>query len=209
MVTLSPEDILEIQDGGIDYYGKPLEKNGWGPRTAWWYGILSLPVQRRLIVCKALQYYASGKVVDDGNNRGEWPDKFLKPAGLIGEPWCVAMTSYILRNEAWFEEDVWPYHTSTLHLIEWARKHDRIVKEPLPGDLVAFMHNDTEGHTEINLSTNINWVLDVGGNLSNTVKVGKRAKAGLTFIRTVDVEGSKLACPPLEGILNLDGTRTR
>lgn len=208
MIPYDNEDILEIQEGGIDYYGEPLKKDGWGPRTAWWAGILSLPVQRRLIVCAALKYYKLG-IKDDGNNRGHWPDEFLKPAGLIGKPWCVAMTSYILRNEAWFTEDVWPYHTSTLKLIEWAEKNNRVVKEPLPGDLSCFMHNETEGHTDINLATNKYWVLNVGGNLSNTVKVGKRARDGLTFIRTVDVEGSKLACPPLESVLNLDGTRTR
>ena len=209
MVLLSNEEILQVQENGIDYFGKPLEKNGWGPRTAWWYGILSLPEQRRRGIRRVLELYQSGKVYDDGNNRGEWPDKVLKPAGLIGLPWCVAFTSWILRNECWLDESEWPYHTSTLHLLEWAEKHNRIVTEPLPLDIACFMHNDTEGHTEFSLACNKNWTLDAGGNIGNKLQVGKRARAGLTFIRTIPVEPSPLACPPLEGILNLDGTKTR
>lgn len=208
-MLLSHEEILAIQEDGIDYFGEPLVKDGnWGPRTEWWYGILSLPEERRRGIRKLLELYKSGKVIDDGNNRGEWPDKVLKPAGLVGQPWCVAFTSWILRHECWIDESEWPYHTSTLKLIAWAEKNGRVVMDPLPLDLICFMHNDTEGHTEFNLACNKNWVLDAGGNLKNKLLVGKRARAGLTFIRTFKTE-NRLSCPPLEGVLNLDGTRTR
>lgn len=211
MTQFTPAQILEIQATGIDWYGEPLKVDGaWGPRTAWWAGILSLPEQRQKIVRTCLGYYKKGIKEDEGRpNQGEWVDRFNEP-GRLGpaQPWCVAFTSYVLR-ECWFEEDVWPYHMSTKYLLEWAHGNGRMTKDPLPGDLACFMHDQDKGHTEFNLAISPLWTLDCGGNVGNQIQVGKRARDGILFVRTVDHEGSRLVMPPLEKMLNLDGTRTR
>lgn len=206
---MTVEQIKAIQEGGFDWHGQPLNVDGvWGPKTAWWAGIKSQPWQRQSIVVTMAGYYRDKKGEDPGRpNRGLWVDKVVEPGGIgFGHPWCIALTSHVMRM--FYEPSEWPYHMSTLKLIEWARKEGRIVKDPKPGDIACFMRTSTEGHGEFVFASNQNWVLDCGGNIGNKVQVGKRARDGLTFIRTIDDEVS-LSCPPLEGMLNLDGTGTR
>lgn len=206
---MTPAQIKEIQQDGYDWHGQPLVEDGqWGPRTAWWAGIRSLPVERQALILMMLGFYRD-KRGEDGilPNRGEWLDPIVEAGGMgLGHPWCIALISHVMRH--FYTAAEWPYHMSTLKLIEWARKTGRIVKEPKPGDIVAFMYDSEKGHGEFNLAANQHWVLDIGGNIGNKVQVGKRARDGLTFIRTFD-EQVPLTCPPLEGILNLDGATTR
>lgn len=215
-LNLTHEQIIQIQTGGIDWNGAPLDQpqpDGiWGPKTAWWAGILTLPFQREKIIRTCLKYYHDDTREDAGRpNRGTVIDSFEKPAGLLGEPWCIMFTSKVLR-ECYFDPDVWPYHTSAYGLIEWAKKTHRVVKDPLPGDLFAFLHLDDpkhSGHGGIVLAADALWIADCDGNVGDRVRVGRRARDGLTFIRTVDDVGPQLVMPPRDKLDNLDGTRTR
>lgn len=211
--NLAHEQIIQIQTGGIDWNGVSLEVDGkWGDKTAWWAGILTLPFQRQKIIRTCLEYYHKDTREDAGRpNRSTVVDSFEKPAGLLGEPWCVMFTSKVLR-ECFFDESVWPYHTSAYGLLEWAKKTNRVVKDPLPGDLFAFLHLDDpkhSGHGGIVLAADALWIADCDGNVGDRVRVGRRARDGLTFIRTVDPVGPQLVMPPREKLDNLDGSRTR
>jgi hypothetical protein len=212
---MNSEQIKAIQAGdgphrpGIDWNGKPLSIDGvWGPKTAWWAGILSLPVQRQNIVRIALSH--NGKKEDAGRpNRSVWIDSIQKPAGIgVGNPWCALFLSNVLR-EAGLED--WPYHAKVSYLIEWARKEGRITTSPLPGDIFGFLYNEMEkdspGHCGGVLASDALWQISVEGNVGDSVKVGKRARQGLTFIRTVPDVREVLAMPPLKDFVNLDGTR--
>lgn len=209
MVTAAPllsrEEVKAIQEGGIDWFGEDLLIDGvWGSKTAWWAGIKGLPEARQEIVRRGLSYYRRKVQENPGQpNRGPWVDAFLQPGGAgLGLPWCIAFTSYVLR-EAKVD---WPiYHLSALNLLAWAKKEERIVNDPLPGDLFAFMHNSTEGHGGIVLGCDANWICDVDGNVGNRVAVGKRARDGLTFIRTVVNPGFPLVMPPTDKLTILDG----
>lgn len=209
-MTLDEEQIRHIQTTGIDWYGLPLVVDGkWGPKTAWWAGITTLPTLRQSIVQTVLKYKAMGVKEEGGANHGPWVDKFLAPAKLIGEPWCVSFTSYVLREVGMSD---WPYHTSAYGLINWAKQTGRVVKTPLPGDLFAFLHDShavgfTPGHGGTVLASDSNWIADCDGNVGNAVDVGKRAIQGLTFIRTVDDAAFPLTMPT--DLRMLDGSGTR
>jgi hypothetical protein len=211
-MILDRQQILSVQEDGIDWNGKPLVKDAdYGPRTRWWHGISTLPCQRQLIVRTFLKY--NGRKEDTGKpNRSEWLDEIQKPGGLgVGNPWCIAFISHVMRE---CSVD-WPlYHMSAWAMIEWAKQNGRITENPLPGDLFAFLYNPeaigfTPGHGGGILATNADWVCDADGNVGDSVCVGKRARQGLTFIRTVDSEDPPLTMPPLKDLTFLDGARTR
>jgi hypothetical protein len=207
---LSREEVKAIQAGsdnvpGIDWFGEPLLVDGnWGPKTAWWAGIQQLEMTRQCIVRIALEHYRLKRSEDKGRpNRGGWVDEIVKPGGIgLGHPWCAAFVANVLQ-EAGAD---WPlYHMSAYKILEWAKATGRIVKDPLPGDVFAFMHNQTEGHVGIVLACDLNWICDVDGNVGNKVSVGKRARDGLTFIRTVSNSRFPLVMPPTDKLLILDG----
>lgn len=207
-MTLSKTEIEKIQSTGIDWFGQPLKVDGiTGPKTEWWAGILSLHPTRVQIIKTALEYYRRGVKEEGGPNRGKWVDAFQEPAGIgLGNPWCIAFTSFVLVNDCGL---TWPYHMSAYQLIAWAKATGRVVQDPLPGDLFAFTYPDSkthEGHGGIVLAANADWIADCDGNVGNAVGVGKRARRGLTFIRTVPVVSAP-TMPTLADLPMLDGTR--
>lgn len=208
---LNTQQITALQAEGIDWLGKPLKVDGqWGPRTAWWAGIDALSKPRQRIVQIALGYFSQGVKEDVGRpNRGEWVDRFLKPGGIgTGQPWCAAFSSYVLREAG---VDCPVYHLSAYGLIQWGKTEGQTTKDPLPGDRFAFLHDPsvkgfTQGHVGIVTGSDANWVSTVEGNVGDSTAVGKRARDGLTFIRSVD-DLPVITLPT--GLTNLDGSRTR
>lgn len=208
-MTLTEQEIRSIQVGGIDWYGNPLKMDGkYGPKTAWWRGITTLSDKRQTVIKIGLGYHAigAGENTDMGPNRGTFPDSVLKPAGLIGKPWCVAFCSYVLRKS----NVDWPvYLVSTYRLHEWAQANNRIVKDPLPGDIMGFFHDAKPGDTQVNghgefvIATDNEWVYDFGGNIGDMVRVGRRARHdGMFFVRTVEENKPTLTCPT--GLMRID-----
>lgn len=211
-MILDREQVKEIQLRGIDWTGKKLKVDGdYGPKTQWWHGISTLPPMRQDLTCTALFY--NGKKEDTGRpNRSLWLDEIQAPGGLgVGNPWCIAFVSYVMRS---CNAD-WPiYHMSAYAMLQWAKAEGRITTDPLPGDIFAFLYDPTAkgftpGHGGFVLAANEDWIADIDGNVGDSVKVGKRARQGLTFIRTVPDERPKLIMPPLTELTDLDGSRTR
>lgn len=203
---LSREAVKLIQAEGIDWFGEPLLADGdWGPKTAWWAGISDLPEVRQRIVRIALEHYRQKRGEDKGRpNRGDWVDEIVKPGHIgVGHPWCAAFVSNVLQQAG----ADWPiYHMSALKIITWGKSTGRIVKDPQPGDVFAFMHNQEEGHVGIVLACDMNWICDVDGNVGNKVAVGKRARDGLTFIRAVSEDKFPVVMPPTDKLIILDGS---
>ncbi len=211
-MTLDTEQIKQIQFGGVDWTGQRLRVDGnYGPKTQWWHGVSLLPHARRLAVLVALSH--NGRKEDKGRpNRSEWLDKIQEPGGIgVGNPWCIAFVSNVMHE---CRVD-WPlYHMSAYAMLEWAKANGRITTDPLPGDVFGFLYDTTAkgftpGHGGFVLAANADWICDIDGNVGDSVKVGKRARQGLTFIRTVPDERIPLIMPPLTELPNLDGARTR
>lgn len=192
-MPLTPEQVKAIQSqpGAIDWFGQPLKVDGdYGPKTRWWHFITSLSQQRKDVITLALSYYATNVAeVPLGSNRGPLIDKFMEPTGLKpGKPWCAGFASHCLRQSGTY----WPiYHASAWSVIEWAKKYNRVVTEPMPGDLEAFLYpkqpnEDWRGHVRIVVSydpsTKISYGVD--GNITNMVRVGfRRDRENRYFIR--------------------------
>lgn len=213
-MALSREEVIAIQKSGIDWTGAPLTPDGvWGARTAWWAGILTLPMQRQRLLHYSLGLHHRGVKEDTGRpNRSPFLDTIQAPGGIgPGNPWCIALVSHVMR-----ETGVdWPiYHMSAYELIRWAKASGRVTTSPLPGDAYAFLYNPeavgfTPGHGGILTASNADWISVCDGNVGDSMRTGKRAAKGLTYIRTVPPSDTPLIMPPLKDLPNLDGARTR
>jgi hypothetical protein len=214
MMTLDAAQIRDLQTGGIDWTGEDLLVDGkWGPKTAWWAYICSLPDVQQSIVLNALHYYHIGTKEDAGrHNRGKIVDMFQEAGGLgPGNPWCAAFVSYIMRKS----QADWPvYHMSAWSIIEWAKATGRITDTPQPGFCFAFLYTPevkgfTPGHCGVIVANDDKHIVDCDGNAGDRVRVGYRARKGLTFIRTVEEKGALPVMPDIKTLPSLDGTKTR
>jgi hypothetical protein len=179
---MTPEEVETIQDGGIDWLGRPLRVDGdYGPKTAWWHGITTLDKKRQEVQRLALGYHASNIVFEKtGRNDSEFIDKLFEPVGLQGRgyPWCCALVSHIMR-ECGVE---WPkYHVSAWAIIDWAKRNNLIVEDPLPSDVEVFLYpkvkgEDRKGHGRIVSAWDKPNKISCGvdGNVQNSIRVGRR-----------------------------------
>lgn len=212
---MTPSEIKSLQTTGIDWFGNPLKADGlWGPKTAWWAGIASLSPLRQEVIRIALGYHAIGAGEDKTNsiaNDGTFVDMILRPAGLRFQPWCVSFCShvYVKAGVPWKK-----YQTSAWGLIDWASKQDKLVDEPLPGDLFAFLHDrhpgDTQftGHGGIVLAKDGDMLYNCEGNVSDSVRAGRRGvTSAMKFIRVMDEQHGTLTFP--EKTMRIDGLADR
>jgi CHAP domain-containing protein len=206
----TPDQLKALQQRGIDWLGQPLQVDGnLGPKTEWFAYLESLDRRREMIVRTALKYFAQGVRETPGQpNRGPVVDLFQAPTGMaLGFPWCLSFVSYVM-TEAGAD---WPvYHASAAAAMAWAAKERRIVKNPLPGDVFTFLYPPESklaghGHGGIVLGYDGTWIADCDGNVGDSVRVGFRAAAGLSFIRTLK---SEVAPVMPQGLVRLDGHGT-
>jgi hypothetical protein len=211
---LDASQIRELQTGGVDWTGASLIVDGvWGTKTAWWAYLCSLPKTQQAIVLNAIHYYHIGVKEDAGRpNRGTFVDMFQAPGGLtLGQPWCAAFVSYVMRAS----KAEWPiYHMSAWSIIEWAKSTGRITDTPQPGFAFTFLYTPevqgfTPGHCGIIVANDDTHIVDCDGNAGDSVRLGYRARKGLTFIRTVEDQSVKPVMPDITTLPNLDGTKTR
>jgi hypothetical protein len=196
---MTPAEIKLIQPNGIDWLGNPLKVDGiTGPKTKWWQGILSLDLKRQNVLRLALGYHASNIVFEKtGRNDSEFVDKLFEPVGMQrkGYPWCCALVSHIMR-----ECDVeWPkYHVSAWTIIDWAKRNNLIVEDPLPSDIEAYLYpkikgEDRKGHVRIVSAWDKPNKISCGvdGNINNDIRVGRRhERPDRYFIRASNLTGS-------------------
>jgi len=208
---LTQDQIEDIQKDGFDWFGKPLRVDGdYGPKTQWWHYITTLHPVRQLTVREHLRYYVAG-TKETSPNEGPVVSLFNAPAGehFVGKAWCIGYQSFVLRASG----ADWPiHHVSTYEMLEWAKDTGRITKNPRPGDVHAFMYPKGSklfgsGHGGGLLFADPLWVACCDGNVGDSVQVGKRARDGLTFIKTVldDVESPLV---PMS-LTRLDGWKDR
>lgn len=210
------------EEPAIDWFGERLVVDGdYGLRSQWWHYISQLSRTERLIIRVALGHVHAG-VKDNGSNRGPVvDDRFMAPAGAwaIGKPWCIGAQSSVLHEAG----ANWPqHHVSTAGMLKWAAQQKRILPEPrvacaygflYPPDVAAAKGMDPgAGHGGIVIAAppESNWVAVADGNVGDKYTVGLRAKAPLTFVRTVNSMALPNVPPVLPSRLpRLDGWRDR
>jgi hypothetical protein len=213
---LSKQQILDIQKNGIDWFGQPLKQDGdYGPRTKWWHGITTLDQKRQAVLRLALVYHAANVGVEKtGNNDGPFIDMLFKPVGIKNLPWCVAYVSHCYTKCNVF----WPtYHVSTWQVIQWARENGKLVEEPLPGDLEAYLYpkvtgEDWKGHGRIVSAYDpvTGRTAGVDGNVSNTIRVGYRdVRPERYFVRPNGFTNKHGVLTMPKDLIDLDGLADR
>lgn len=209
---MTSDEIKALQKTGIDYYGNPLKVDGIdGNKTAWWRGIASLSQQRQDVIRLALGYHAVGMGETTGKNDGTFVDMLLAPSKLHNVPWCLALCSHVYRKCG----VDWPkYHVSAYSALEWAKANNKLVLDPLPGDLCVYLHDkqpgDTQikGHGEIVLASDDQFMYDVGGNISNQVRSGRRIRSPrMKFIQVMDTQHGTMTVPT--GMMRIDALADR
>jgi len=216
-MTLTKQHVLDIQKNGIDWFGEPLARDGiYGPKTAWWEGILTLDPKRQAVLRLALGYHAVNAGEATGRNDGTFVDMLFEPVGMQkkGYAWCVAFISHCYRMCG----ADWPiYHTSAWQVIDWAKKNGKLVPEPLPGDAEVFLYpkvsgEDWKGHGRIvtGFDAKTGRTAGVDGNVENAVRVGYRdPRPNRFFVRPEGLTGTYGALVMPTKLVDLDGLADR
>lgn len=217
-MTLTKNEILTIQNNGIDWTGQPLVRDGiWGPKTAWWQGILSLDEKRQAVQRLALGYHASNVGIEaTGHNDGPFVGMLFKPVGMQKRnlPWCIAYVSHIYRECG----VPWPkYHTSAWQVIQWARENGKLVNNPLPSDLEVFLYpavkgEDRKGHGRIITAYDVTTgrTAGVDANVENTIRIGYRdPRPERYFVRPNGFTSQSGVLTMPKNLIDLDGLGDR
>ena len=122
--SLGLRSVRTFQSNHVNYFGKPLDRDGViGPETQWALDLATLPDWRQSVIRDALREV--GVAEERGSNRGVRVELFLRYAGARpGDPWCAAALSYVLMAR------VKPC-ASALRLV---RSMHPVIGSPLPGD---------------------------------------------------------------------------
>lgn len=170
--------IRRFQADASDWTGRPLTVDGQlGPRTRWALAIADLPRYRRDIVRTATLEHG---VVEEplGSNRGAAVDAYLKPAGVgVGQPWCAAFVSWVLRESGCLGE--LRYTASAATMLHQLRP---CVGVPLPGDVFGWINPDGTGHVGFVIGsdgTPAGGIVTCEGNSRHGVRVNIRPREGL------------------------------
>jgi hypothetical protein len=194
--SVDAQAIRRFQSEASDWTGRPLTVDGQlGPRTRWALAIADLPRYRRDIVRTATLEHG---VVEEplGSNRGAAVDAYLKPAGVgLGQPWCAAFVSWVLREAGCLGELRYTASAATMlrqlrpcvgeplpgDVFGWVLRP--CVGEPLPGDVFGWVNPDGTGHVGFVIGSEPRDIITCEGNSRHGVRVNRRPREGLMFCR--------------------------
>lgn len=110
-------------------------------------------------------------------------DGYLKPAGIgLGQPWCAAFISWVLREAGCLEGLKYTAGASTA-----LRQLRPAVSGPLPGDVFGWVNADGTGHVGFVIgdappaSSGQGAIITCEGNSRHGVRVNRRPRDGLSF----------------------------
>lgn len=126
-----------------------------------------------------------------GANDGPWVEAIQKITGnKRGDPWCASFVAFVL-GIAYNGRPPLPVTASCDVLLEFARKQNRLVKDPEPGDVFLVLKSpDDAVHTGLVSRVTEQVVGTLEGNTNSGgsrdgwgVFARERRRAGLAFIR--------------------------
>lgn len=126
-----------------------------------------------------------------GANDGPWVEAVQRTTGnRRGDPWCASWVNFVLQI-AYAGRSPLPATASCDVLLEWGRKHGRIVETPEPGDVFLVMRTPTDAvHTGFVTRETPTTVHTLEGNTNAGgsregwgVFARERRKAPLLFVR--------------------------
>ena len=124
-------------------------------------------------------------------NDGPWVEAIQRTTGnRRGDAWCASFVNFVLQI-AYAGKNPLPATASCDVILEFGRKHNRIVETPEPGDIFLVMRNPNDAvHTGIVTRVTDTTVHTIEGNTNNGggregwgVLARERRKAPLLFVR--------------------------
>jgi len=125
-----------------------------------------------------------------GANDGPWVEAIQRTTGnKKGDAWCASFVNFVL-DIAFKDMNPLPCTASCDVLLEFARKHDLLTNDPVPGDVFLVMKTPTDAtHTGIVTEVLKDSIKTIEGNTNrqgaregNGVWARVRLKTGLHFI---------------------------
>ena len=188
----SSVELFQLQH--VDRRGVPLEADGVvGPDT-WWAlenpsGVsqrngytLALPPRAKLTPVRVklqdilvAEYRKDVKEIPDGSNRAAGTiDTYWGTTGIIGQPWCCALVSEMLRR-ALGRYPLGEHFVSVQEMYQRALELGLVVKHPRPFDIFIQLKSGGKGHTGFGSAFSVNGVVaTLEGNAGNRYKHGRR-----------------------------------
>lgn len=170
--------ISDFQRDHTDHLGQPLKADGViGERTQWALDLASHVMPRQRIIATALGFVGVTES-SQGSNRGPEIDAWTRRCGVgVGVPWCASFVSWCMSQPG-LPEIKEGSVLKLSHLLP-------VITEPLPGDVMFFMHDATTGHCGLLLGADRGTIMTVEGNSMNAVRVVTRDMGSVKFLRSV------------------------
>lgn len=112
-------------------------------------------------ICDRIQAHEEG-----GNNKGEWPRRFLHSVGLNeGYAWCAALQEFCNQKAGLELGPALP--AAVRNWAAWAAATGRLTDHPERGDLFFYLNNDQTGHMGRVVRKVGPWVWTIEGNTSS------------------------------------------
>jgi hypothetical protein len=172
--------------------GKPLTVDGVVGPSTWWAldnpsgaaqrngFALAMPPRDQLTANRwlvldtvAREYRLDVREEPDGSNRGPQVDGYWGHTGIIGEPWCCALVSTILRR-ALKRYPLGEHFVSCQKMLQKARELGLVTERPRPGDIWVQVRPRGAGHTGFAAAFSATDVATFEGNAGNRLKHGRR-----------------------------------
>jgi len=176
-LSLSGSAIADFQREHTDHLGVRLLDDGKiGKKTQWALDLSLHSVPRQQIIARALGFVGTCES-PPLSNRSPTIDIFTRRCGALGLPWCAAFVSWCISLPGYPEIK----EASVQRLSKLLPN----VTEPLPADVVYYLHSDGTGHCGLLLGSELGSLMTVEGNNNGAVRVVTRQGDQVKFLRSV------------------------
>lgn len=190
-ITHENVELFQLQHIGPN--GQPLQVDGIVGKSTWWalenpsgeaqrnhFGITTpngLTQKRQQIINVVHEEHSKPVLeVPDGSNRSKDIDGYWGKTGVIGQPWCCAFVSWVLKTVLGKYPINGKHHLGVQKMWRAASRLGLETPQPKPGDVFIQLKSGGKGHTGfvIGVSPDNQQIYTAEGNCGNRLKIGKR-----------------------------------
>jgi len=194
------ENVVVFQLQHVDEQGQALEADGVVGAKTWWalengsgeaqrnhfQPIIpdGLTTRRQQLLEMIYNEHAKPVYeVPDGSNRSPDIDGYWGNTGVIGQPWCCAFVSWVLREVVGGYPIEGQHHIGVQNMWRAARRAEMETPEPKPGDIFVQLKANGKGHTGfvVGVSADGLSIYTGEGNCGNRLKIGLRQKNSINY----------------------------
>ena len=187
------DNVVLFQLQHVDRSGQALEPDGEVGENTWWalqnpsgtaqrnhfqpFVPDHLTARRKQILELIFEEHATPVYeVPDGSNRSPNIDQYWGQTGIIGQPWCCAFVSWVLREVLGYYPINGVHHIGVQNMWRAAQRENLATEKPKPGDVFIQIKSGGKGHTGfvVGVSADGKHIYTGEGNCGNRLKIGRR-----------------------------------